>query len=85
MAAKPVLMEGVRWCVGDGKSIKIWGDAWIPSAKSGKIISPRLVMDIGEKVANLIAHDKAEWNVGLVRSIFLPLEAETILSILLAP
>lgn len=47
MAAKPVLREGVRWCVGDGKSIKIWEDAWIPSTESGRIISPRPATDIG--------------------------------------
>ena len=38
-------------------------------------------MSFGENVANLIAHDKAEWNGVLVRSTFLPLKAETILSI----
>ena len=81
MAAKLVLRDGVRWCVGDGKSIKIWKDAWLTSTMSGRIISPRPTMEIGESVANLIAHDKAEWKGDLVRSIFLPFEAETILSI----
>ena len=47
----------------------------------GKIISPKLAMGFGENVANLITHDKAEWNGDLVRSIFLPFEVETILSI----
>lgn len=71
--------------MGDGKSIKIWEDAWIPSTESGRIISPRPAMDIWEKVANMIAHGKVEWNVGLVRSIFLLIEAETILSIPISP
>ena len=84
MAAIPVIREGVRWCVGDGKSIKIWNDAWIPSTVTGRIISPKPAMCFGKNVANLIAHDKAEWNGDLVRSIFLPLEAETILSILIS-
>ena len=81
MAAKPVLRDGIRWCVGDGKSIKIWEDAWLTSSGSGRIISPRPTMDVGECMANLIAHDKAEWKSELVRSIFLPIEAEAILSI----
>ena len=81
MVAKPVLRDGFRWCVGDGKSIKIWGDAWIPSTVLGRIISPRPAMEIGDSVANLIAHDKFEWNGDLERSIFLPLKAKTILSI----
>ena len=81
MVAIPLLRDRVRWCVGDRKSIKIWDDAWIPSMVTGRIISPKPAMDVGENVANLIAHDKAEWNGDLVRSIFLPFEAETILSI----
>lgn len=85
MASKPMLKDGIRWCVGNGKSIKIWEDAWIPSMVSDRIISPRPAMDIGEKVANLIAHDKVEWNMGLVRSIFLPFEAKNILSIPISP
>lgn len=40
---------------------------------------------VGERLANLLTHDKAEWNVGLVRSIFLPLEVEAILSIPISP
>ena len=81
MGAIPVLRDGVRWCVGDEKNIKIWDDAWIPSMVTGRIISPKPAMEIGESVANLIAHDKAKWNGDLVRSIFLPLEAKTIPSI----
>ena len=81
MLAKLVLRDGIRWCVGDGRSIKIWEDAWLTFSGSGRIISPRPIMDVGECVANLIAHDKAEWKSDLVRSIFLPIEAEAILSI----
>ena len=77
--------EGTRWCVGDERSIKIWEDRWIPSTESGRVISPRPQLEVGEKVANLIVQDKAEWNAGLIRSIFLPHEAEAILSIPISP
>lgn len=36
-------------------------------------------------MANLIVHNKAEWNIGLVRSVFLPHEAEAILCIPISP
>lgn len=36
-----VLRRGMRWRVGDGESIKVWKDAWIPSTQSHKILSPR--------------------------------------------
>ena len=81
MAAIPVLRDGIRWCVGDGKSIKIWDDAWLPSTVTGRIISPKPALVCGENVANLMVHNKAEWNGDLVRSFFVPFEAESILSI----
>ena len=81
MAAIPVLRDGIRWCVGDGKSIKIWNDAWLPSTMTGRIISPKPALVCGENVANLMVHDKAKWNGDLVRSFFIPFEVESILSI----
>ena len=81
MAAIPVLRDRIRWCVGDGKSIKIWNDAWLPSTGTGRIISPKFALVCGEAVANLMDHDNAVWNEDLVRSLFVPFEAESILSI----
>ncbi|KAF4380083.1 hypothetical protein F8388_018207 [Cannabis sativa] len=33
-----LLMEGYRWCVGDGRSIRINEDPWLPRAESGKFM-----------------------------------------------
>lgn len=85
MAAKPVVKGGIRWLVGDGRSIKTWEDAWIPSMESGRVLSPRPEQVGGICVANLLVHSKAEWNVSLVNSAFLPHEAEAILSIPISP
>ena len=30
LVAKPMIKEGARWVVGDGRSIKIWEEKWIP-------------------------------------------------------
>ena len=76
-----MLRDGIRWCVGDGKSIKIWNDAWLRSTGTGRIISPKSALVCGENVANLMDHDNAIWNESLVRSLFVPFEAESILSI----
>lgn len=81
LVAEPVVKEGTRWCVSDGRSIKIWEDKWIPSTESGRVISSRPLPKLGEKVANLIVQDKAKQNARLIRSIFLPHEVEAILSI----
>ena len=53
--------------------------------ESGKVVSPRPSLEANEKVEGLIVWDRAEWNVERVRSIFLPHEAEVVLSILISP
>ena len=85
MATRLVVQEGARWCVGDGRSIKIWDDRWLPFTKSSRVVSPRPSPEANEKVKGLIVRDRAEWNVERVRSIFLPHEAEAVLSIPISP
>ena len=63
MAAKPVTKEGVKWVVGDGRSIKIWDENWLPSTESSKIITPRTSMGRETRVASLIVQEQVEWKV----------------------
>ena len=67
--------------VGDGRSIEIWDARWLPSTTSGKVMTTRIALGHGEKVASLISHEKGEWRTTLVQHTFLPHEAEEILSI----
>ncbi|KAL0003137.1 hypothetical protein SO802_016918 [Lithocarpus litseifolius] len=85
LAARPMVQEGARWCVGDGRSIKIWDDKWLPFTESGRVVSPRPSPEANDKVDGLIVRDRAEWNVERVRSLFLPHEAEAVLSIPISP
>ena len=39
--AQEVVNKGMRWRVGDGHSIKIWSDKWLPSPSLYKVISPK--------------------------------------------
>jgi hypothetical protein len=36
-AAQEVIIRGAIWQVGDGKSIKVWGDSWVPVPTTFKI------------------------------------------------
>lgn len=85
MAAKPVIKDGQNWVVGVGRSIKIWDENWLPCTESSKTITPRISMGKETRVTSLIVHEQAEWDVDLVRSTFLPHEAEAILSIQVNP
>ena len=57
---KPMIKKRARWVIGDGRSIKIWEEKWIPSTKLGRIITTRTLMGSGVKVASLIMQERAE-------------------------
>ena len=76
-----VLKEGTRWRVGNGKRIHIWEDRWLPTPTTYKVISPQKDFDNFPMVSSLLDEDTKWWKTDLVRSIFLPFEADSILKI----
>lgn len=40
LAARELLMDGLIWRIGDGASVRIWGDKWIRGPTSYSIQSP---------------------------------------------
>lgn len=81
MSAQAVVEKGRRWRVGNGKSIHIWSDNWLPSISHPRV--PSLVQASGAiaKVSDLIADGSGEWNSIVVRQVFCAEEANLILSI----
>lgn len=80
MAAREVLGRGLRWNIGNGKRVRIWANSWIPTPNSF-IVSPRPQNFEGDLVENLLYREIRGWDLNLVKDIFLPYEAESILSI----
>ncbi|XP_075655055.1 uncharacterized protein LOC142625252 [Castanea sativa] len=76
-----VIRKGTRWRVGNGRKIHIWEDKWLPTPTTFKVISPP--SDFGDFpiVSSLIDEDTKWWKADIVYSLFLPFEANTILSI----
>ncbi|KAL0345634.1 UNVERIFIED_CONTAM: hypothetical protein Sradi_4394700 [Sesamum radiatum] len=74
-----LIENGCRWLVGDSRSIKIWHDRWVPREYMFKVISPN-ILDKHTTVIQLISDSGWEWKEDLVREIFHPNEANTILS-----
>ena len=81
MAAKQVINRGSRWCIGNGASVCIWKDRWIPKLESFKATSPHADHQNEERVSSLLDAASRCWDVAKVRAIFLPHEAEAVLSI----
>jgi ribonuclease HI len=77
------LKRGHIWRVGDGTSINIWSDAWIPSSPSRKILTPR-GNTVYTKVSELIDPVTRSWDEELLRDLFLDVDVTRILKIPLA-
>jgi hypothetical protein len=78
--AKEVIVKGSRWCVGNGATIRIWQDNWLPSSNGQKVISPNNVLQPTARVCELLS-PSFSWNEELIEEIFLPFEAESIKNI----
>ncbi|KAH0997021.1 hypothetical protein GBA52_020885 [Prunus armeniaca] len=72
---------GSRWQIGDGKSVKVWGDWWIPKPTSFQISSPEVVGHANALVCELIDPIMHQWREDLVHAWFGAQEASCILTI----
>jgi len=78
MYGKEILMKGILWRVGNGKTIRIIKDNWIQCTTTIKS-----VVHVSEnlKVRSLIDEVAGRWNEDIVRSYFSEDDAEKILQI----
>lgn len=74
------MKEGLIWRVGDGSTINIWSDPWLPRDHTRKPLTPR-GQSLLTRVEELINPISGEWDEQLVRDTFWPEDAEVILSI----
>ena len=72
---------GMRWRLGNGKSIDIYNDNWLPRKGSAKIVSSHVPSLQGAKVATLINLNTRTWDQRLLRQHFLSFEANRIQAI----
>lgn len=62
LVGRALLVKGLRWQVGDGKSISIWGHKWVPALENF-IPHPSLFRSTPvSMVADLINPVSKEWN-----------------------
>ena len=85
MEAKSVVERGMRWNIGNGRSIDIWRDRWLPTPNSFKVINPKSQGSLVERVEHLLDSDRRAWDINKVRSTFLPFEAKTMFGIPISP
>ena len=80
VAGRGALETGLLRRIGDGSSVRIWEDRWLPGR-----LSLRPTEHIGSAtlytVADLIDNESWSWKADLVRNNFIPPDADAILNI----
>jgi hypothetical protein len=65
-----VVRAGLIWRIGNEENVLIWGDKWIPSPSTYKVISSPKVLDPSAKISSVIDGDSKRWNAILLTKIF---------------
>ena len=77
---RDLIKKGSFWRIGNGKSVWIYIDAWLPSPE-GRISSPILHLAPESTVDSLIDSATGWWNINLIDWCFHPPEARLIKSL----
>lgn len=73
-----LLKKGIIWRVGNGDSIRIWRDNWIPHPRSLPVLGKRLPRTRIRWVAELIDRRTNTWDGGLLKELFWAPDVEEI-------
>uniref|UniRef100_A0A803PQ00 Uncharacterized protein n=1 Tax=Cannabis sativa TaxID=3483 RepID=A0A803PQ00_CANSA len=67
--AQAIVKQGVRWHIGDGSTIDVLGEPWLPNDAEPIVTSchPALV---NAKVSNLMANDSLQWDDEILADLF---------------
>ena len=83
--ARETLSLGLCWHIGDGTSVRILSDPWVPLSGSLRVNSARDCLDPNDRVSILISEESHTWNRDAIHSLFSAWDAEIICSIPLPP
>ncbi|XP_062167009.1 uncharacterized protein LOC133873305 [Alnus glutinosa] len=85
MGAKEVLENGVGCRIGNGKQVKIWGDAWLQPPHTRLFLPPNHVLSPDSHVDALIDSEVGWWNLNLLQNCFSQEEVERIGNVIISP
>ena len=72
LRSKNLIERNGHWRMGDGKSIQIFQDAWIPNSNAGRILFHRGILSPIATGDGLINPNSGWWNLGLIDQCFYP-------------
>ena len=78
MKGRNVIKRGAKWRIGSGRSVRIWGENWLPNSGHPKALSPQVEGRGVSLVADLIDPAIKEWKVNVIDNLFYDFEATII-------
>ena len=63
MESESIIDRGLRWIIGNGRSVNVWRDRLLPTLDSFKVISPRGQGSVVERVEHLLDMERGLWDV----------------------
>uniref|UniRef100_A0A453CB40 Reverse transcriptase domain-containing protein n=1 Tax=Aegilops tauschii subsp. strangulata TaxID=200361 RepID=A0A453CB40_AEGTS len=78
-----LLKKGLVWRVGNGRSIRVWRDNWIPGPFSYKPISPQGRCRI--RFVSDLLNQNGSWNYGLLNEYFVEADVQEMVKIIASP
>ncbi|XP_031124288.1 uncharacterized protein LOC116026999 [Ipomoea triloba] len=76
-----LLPEGVRWRIGSGSEVKVWGDPWLPDIENPYVITLEPEYLNSPRVNSLFCPGTTCWDRDLIYGIFNSRDAQQILSV----
>ena len=81
LSARDVIRKGMVWRIGDGQSVRVKEEKWLPKRDSSSIISPFPTILPETRVSSLIEANRREWKTEVIQEFFLPSEVLVIMRI----
>nr|KYP48093.1 Transposon TX1 uncharacterized [Cajanus cajan] len=69
-ASQVVVKGGLRWCIGNGRSLKVWHDPWLRNPTNSYVATPIPEGHENLTVAELIDMNERKWNQDLLSTLF---------------
>jgi hypothetical protein len=85
LKAMPLLESGLKWRIGNGEQVRIWGDKWVDKSPNFQIQTPCNVLDPEARVSSLIDPATGWWDFNLISNSFSVEDTHRICEMVISP